>query len=264
MKVIYVDDEILLLENFRLTAEELSRIDSLETFNRSEDALEWVKNNQVDVAFLDIEMPVVNGIELAKRLKAIDENIRIIFVTAFEQYALQAFGVNAIGYLLKPYSAEDIEKELKKAYYVKQIPTAEIQIYTMPDFAVMVGGKPLKLGQTKQEELLAFLVDRGETGIIKEDVINCLWPGYSGDSVYWTAMSRLKAALDEAGIANLILSNGQRKVINMEMVECDLYRMLAGDKAVIERYNGGYMTRFMWAKERKKQLDVLKRNLNQS
>ncbi|MGN1085189.1 MAG: response regulator [Lachnospiraceae bacterium] len=258
MKVIYVDDEVLLLENFRLTAEELGKIDSLETFSRSEDALEWAKNNPVDVAFLDIEMPVINGIELAKRLKAIDENIRIIFVTAFEQYALQAFGVNAIGYLLKPYSAEDIEKELKKASNIKRIPKAEIQIYTMPDFAVTVGGKPLKLGQTKQEELLALLVDRGETGITKEDVINCLWFGYSGDSVYWTTMSRLKAALDEAGIADLILSSGQRKFINMEMADCDLYRMLAGDTAVIERYSGEYMTRFVWAKERRKQLDAIK------
>lgn len=261
MKVIYVDDEILLLENFRLTAEGVSRIDSLKTFQSSEAALEWARKNPVDVAFLDIEMPVINGIELAKGLKEIDENIRIVFVTAFEQYALQAFGVDAIGYLLKPYSAEDIEKELKKAYYVKPIPKVEIQIFTMPDFVVMVGGKPLKLGQTKQEELLAFLVDRGETGIAREDAINCLWSGYSGDSVYWTTMSRLKTSLEEAGIADLILSNGQRKYINMEIVECDLYRMLAGDRETIEQYNGEYMTRFVWAKDRKMQLDAIRKRL---
>lgn len=258
MRVIYVDDEVLQLQNFRLTAAELSRIESLETFSQSEAALEWAKNNPVDVAFLDIEMPVMNGIELAKHLKELDENIRIIFVSAFEQYALQAFGVDAIGYLLKPYGAWDIEKELKKAYYVKPIPKVEIQIYTMPDFTVMVGGKPLKLGQTKQEELLAFLVDHGETGITKEGVINSLWSEYSGDSVYWTTMSRLKSVLDEAGVAELILSNGQRKYINMEIVECDLYRMLEGDKTAIDRYNGEYLTRFVWAKERRKQLDKIK------
>lgn len=261
MRVMYVDDEVLQLQNFRLTAAELSRIDSLETFSRSEDAYEWAKNNPVDVAFLDIEMPMMNGIELAKRLKELDENIRIIFVTAFEQYALRAFGVDAIGYLLKPYGAWDIEKELKKAYYVKPVPKVEIQIYTMPDFTVMVGGKTLKLGQTKQEELLAFLVDRGETGITKEDVINSLWSGYSGDGVYWTTMSRLKSALEEAGVAELIVSNGQRKYINMEMIECDLYRMLAGDKTVIDRYNGEYLTRFVWAEERRKQLDSIKRKI---
>lgn len=259
MRVMYVDDEVLQLQNFRLTAAELSRIDSLETFSQSEDALEWAKHNPVDVAFLDIEMPLMNGIELAKCLKKLDENIRIIFVTAFEQYALQAFGVDAIGYLLKPYGVWDIEKELKKAYYVKPIRKVDIQIYTMPDFTVRVGGKTLKLGQTKQEELLAFMVDHGETGITKEDVINSIWSEYSGDSVYWTTMSRLKAVLEEAGIAELIVSNGQRKYINMEIIECDLYRMLAGDKTVIERYNGEYLTRFVWAKERRKQLDTIKK-----
>lgn len=258
MRVIYVDDEVMQLQNFRLTAAELTRIDSLETFSQSEDALEWAQNNPVDVAFLDIEMPMMNGIELAKRLKELDENTRIIFVTAFEQYALQAFGVDAIGYLLKPYAACDIEKELKKAFYTKPIPKVEIQIYTMPDFTVMVGGKPLKLGQTKQEELLAFLVDRGETGITKEDAINSLWSGYSGDSVYWTAMSRLKSVLEEAGVTNLILSNGQRKYINMEGIECDLYKMLAGDRTVIGRYNGEYLKRFIWAQERRKTLDRIK------
>lgn len=259
MRVMYVDDEVLQLQNFRLTAAELSKIDSLETFSQSEDALEWAKHNPVDVAFLDIEMPLMNGIELAKCLKELDENIRIIFVTAFEQYALQAFGVDAIGYLLKPYGVWDIEKELKKAYYVKPIQKVDIQIYTMPDFTVRVGGKTLKLGQTKQEELLAFMVDHGETGITKEDVINSIWSEYSGDSVYWTTMSRLKAVLEEAGIAELIVSNGQRKYINMEIIECDLYRMLAGDKTVIERYNGEYLTRFVWAKERRKQLDTIKK-----
>lgn len=258
MKVIYVDDEILLHKNFRLTAGKISRIDSLETFGSSEEALAWVKENTVDVAFLDIEMPRMNGIELARRLKEVDENIRIIFVTAFEQYALQAFGVDAIGYLLKPYCAEDIEKELKKAYYVKPVPKTEIQIYTMPDFVVMVGGIQLRLGQTKQEELLAFLVDRGEMGVTKGEAIECLWSGYCSDSVYWTTMSRLKATLDEEGIADLILSNGQRKFINREIVECDLYRMLDGDRATIEQYNGEYMTRFVWAKERRKQLDKIK------
>ena len=102
MRVIYVDDEELLLENFCLTAKELPRIDTLHTFQSGEAALSWAREQPVDVAFLDIEMPVMNGIELARRLKEVDENIRIIFVTAFEQYALQACGVDAVGYLLKP------------------------------------------------------------------------------------------------------------------------------------------------------------------
>lgn len=258
MRVIYVDDEDILLENFRLTAKGLSRIDTLHTFNSGEAALLWARENLVDVAFLDIEMPVMNGIELARCLKKLDENIRIIFVTAFEQYALQAFGVDAVGYLLKPYLSEDIDKQLKKASYIKSIPKKEIQIQTMPDFVIRVNGEQLKLGNTKQEELMAFLVDRGENGVTKRDAISCLWQGYSSDSIYWTTMSRLKAILEKAEIADIIVSNGQRKCINTDMVECDLYQMLKGEASAIENYKGEYLKRFPWAEERNTQLRRMK------
>ena len=112
MNVIYVDDEFMQLQNFKMTAESLEYVDSLNIFDSGKKALEWVDSNPVDVAFLDIEMPEMNGIELARRLKKADRNIRLIFVTAYEQYALQAFGVDAIGYLLKPYDREDIKKQL--------------------------------------------------------------------------------------------------------------------------------------------------------
>ena len=83
MKVIYVDDETALLDNFRMTVEGLSMVEELNLFRKSEEALKWAQDHPVEVAFLDIQMPVINGIELAKRLKGIDRNIRIVFVTAY-------------------------------------------------------------------------------------------------------------------------------------------------------------------------------------
>lgn len=260
MNVIYVDDEPLQRKNFCLTSEDMKRIDSLETFGKGQDALEWAKSHSVDVAFLDIEMPVMNGIELAGKLKEVNRNIRIIFVTAYEQYALDAFGVDAIGYLLKPYTVEDVEKELTKAYYVRDIPKTEIQIKTMPNLRIWVDGKPLVLGQTKQVELLAYFIDRGEEGVTKLDAIETLWAGYSSESVYWTTMSRLKTMLDEAGISNLIVSKGQAKCINVGIVDCDLYRMLNGDDTVTAHYNGEYLEEYVWAGEKKKQLDDIKKS----
>lgn len=79
MNVIYVDDEKLQLTNFRLTVEGMSGIDSLETFGDGETALAWAKEHPVDLAFLDIEMRNMNGIELARRLKKVDENIPMSF-----------------------------------------------------------------------------------------------------------------------------------------------------------------------------------------
>ena len=66
-----------------------------------------------DAAFLNIEMPVMNGIELAKRLKDIASNINIVFVTGYSDYAVEAIGMSASGYLMKPVSAEQVKRELE-------------------------------------------------------------------------------------------------------------------------------------------------------
>ena len=258
MNVICVDDEKPALDNFRLTVKDLKEIESLRLFQEAQEALEYAGKHSVDVAFLDMEMQSMHGLELARKIKEAVPEVFIIFVTAFEQYALQAFGVDAVGYLLKPYLSEDIEKQLKKAFYIKSIPKQGIQIQTMPDLVIRVNGEQLKLGNTKQEELLALLVDRGETGVTKRDAIKCLWLGYSSDSIYWTTMSRLKAFLEKAEIADILVSNGQRKCINTEMVECDLYQMLKGDAGAIENYKGEYLKRFPWAAERNMQLRKMK------
>ena len=122
MNVICVDDEKPALDNFRLTVQDFPEIDNLYLFQKGEDALKWVQENHVDTAFLDMEMPSMHGLELAKQLKKVDSDIHIIFMTAFEQYALQAFGVDAIGYVLKPYSRQEIKKELEKASRLRVLP----------------------------------------------------------------------------------------------------------------------------------------------
>lgn len=264
MKVIYVDDETALLENFRLTVEGLERIDSLQLFDNSPDALDWAKDNPVDVAFLDIEMPVMNGIELAGRLKEIDENIQIVFVTAFQQYALDAFGVEAIAYLLKPYFREDVEHELERASRIKPLPKKRIVIQTMPDLVITVDGKPLSLGHTKQEELLALLIDRGEIGITGGDAINCLWEGkISSDSKYRVTFSRLRERLKEEKIEFIIACTGNKRYIRTDQVDCDLYRMLSGEAEIIEKYTGVYLRRYSWAEDRNAQLQEIKNCFSQ-
>ncbi len=259
MKVIYVDDEIALLNNFKMTIDGLNLVEELSLFRKSEEALKWAQDNTVDVAFLDIHMPGINGIELAKRLKDIDINIRIVFVTAYEQYALEAFGVDAIGYLLKPYFKEDVVKELEKASYISARPKKKIVIQTMPDLLVTVDGTPLHLGHTKQEELFALLVDRGAVGITGGEAVACLWPDKAvGDSVYWVTMSRLKDKLKEAGIDNIIGTDGKTKYLRTDQVDCDLYRILSGKKDSIADYHGSYLKRYSWSEERNGQLAELK------
>ena len=110
MRIIAVDDEFLALEDFEDTCREVGITDEIIKFNNPLDALSYAATNKVDIAFLDIEMPVIKGIELARRIKAINRNVRIIFATSYGNYALEAFGVDAVDYVMKPYEPEAIKK----------------------------------------------------------------------------------------------------------------------------------------------------------
>lgn len=262
MNIIYVDDEQIQRENFRLTVEGMKGMESLKLFGSSVEAYEWAKEHPVDIAFCDIEIPHINGIELAKKLKELNRKTCIIFVTAYDQYTLEAFKVRATAYLLKPYTRSDVEAELENAYWTTgNTLDKKIMITTMPDLLVTVNGRNLFQAHGKQEELFALLVDRGKSGITKGDALNCLGDGKTPkDSTYWSWLFRLKNILEEAGLSDLIATSGNTKYIRTEKVDCDLYRMLEGDTESIEKYVGKYLRRYAWAEERIAELNEIKKS----
>lgn len=261
MNIIYVDDEKAALENFWLMVKDFPEVTSLQLFQEAEEVEEWVKNHSVDAAFLDMEMPVMHGLEMAKRLTRINRSIRIIFVTAFEQYALEAFQVDATGYLLKPYSPEEVHKELNKAARFRPLPQKKVYIQTIPDFLVWVDGVRLPFGRAKVEELFALLVDHGIQGVTTEEIIACLWPGRVSDvrtqSLCRMTYKRLMDILKIKEIDNIIRSEGRKRYLVQDQVECDLYQILSGDKDALKNYAGEYLRRYSWAEMRNAQLNKL-------
>lgn len=240
----------------------MKEVEKFNLFSSAKDALKWAEHNPVDTAFLDMTMPQMKGIELAKRLKQIDQNIRIIFVTAYDQYALDAFRVDALGYLLKPFSKEEIKKELEKASLMRSRPRKHVEIRTIPDFVVSVDENVLHFDRAKPEELLALLVDRADAGISAGEAIACLWPGRPADentqTLYRVTFHRLMEILKEAGIEHIIGSEGRKRYILTNQVECDLYRILAGKKDEMQNYCGEYMKEYSWAETRNAQLNSMK------
>jgi len=119
---IAIDDEPLALE---LMEEYISRFPSLKLLQTFEDALsgsEFIKHNQVDLLFVDINMPDISGIELVKSL---DPKPMIIFTTAYKNYAFEGFELQAIDYLLKPIDSDRFSKSVEKAvdfYRYKNVP----------------------------------------------------------------------------------------------------------------------------------------------
>lgn len=262
MRVICVDDEKPVLENFKSKVKDFLEIKNLELFQSAKAALKWVELNPVDVAFLDMEMPQMSGIELARELKKIDRNIRIIFVTAYDQYAMDAFRVDALGYLLKPYTREEIRHELEKASMMRSKPKKSVKIQTIPDFVVLVDGAPMHFDRMKPEELLALLVDRAEAGVTAGEAIACLWPERTADentqTLYRVTFHRMMEALKEAGIEHIIGSEGRKRFILTEQVDCDLYRLLSGNINELQNYCGEYMKEYSWAESRNAQLNSIK------
>jgi len=112
MKCIIVDDEPIAREGIRILIEDISQLNLLKSFNNAEDAAIFINETTVDLIFLDINMPGINGIEFAH---SIPKQTLIIFTTAYPQYALDSYEVDAIGYLVKPIDPVKFRKAVNKA-----------------------------------------------------------------------------------------------------------------------------------------------------
>lgn len=113
LHAILVDDESKALENLLW---ELSKFKNdiivLDTFTNPNEAIEFVKHNQVDCVFLDIEMPTMDGFQFLNHLG--DEDIAVVFTTAYNEYALKALKNEALDYLLKPIDSDDLKQAIHK------------------------------------------------------------------------------------------------------------------------------------------------------
>lgn len=113
MKILIVDDEELARARLKRMLNTLE-IESIDEASHADETIEAIKNSEYDVVFLDINMPQVSGLELAYELKYLNENISIVFQTAYEEHALKAFDIGAVGYLVKPYSLEQVKETLSR------------------------------------------------------------------------------------------------------------------------------------------------------
>ena len=116
MNCIIVDDEPLAREAIQMLIDQTDNLDSIGSFNSPDAATNFLANNEVDLIFLDIQMPGTNGIEFAK---TIPNDTFVIFTTAFSEFATDSYEVDAIDYLIKPVKLERFQKGVDKAqsYY---------------------------------------------------------------------------------------------------------------------------------------------------
>ncbi len=258
MHLIYVDDERPALDNFKFTIDKFPEVKNFEMFQEGEAALEYAKLHPVDIAFLDMQMPGIHGLDLAVKLKEINSEIMIIFVTAYSQYALDAWNVDASGYLMKPYMAKDIEKYLDKYAAMYTADEQVVVIETIPTLSITVKGKTVHIPGGKTRELFALLVDRGNSGLTPVEGIAYLWPERPNDtktqSLFRVTYKRVVDALAEEGLEEILTTSENRRYLRTDKVDCDLYKILSGDVDTARKYSGAYLREYTWSEERNAQL----------
>lgn len=207
INVILVDDEKPVLDYLHKMIKELTDLHVAGTYTKPSEALAEAVSIRPHAAFLDIEMAGMSGLELAAQLTALNPEMEVVMVTAFNEYAVQAFRVNAIDYLLKPVSSEEIIRcveKLKKrlSMQVRAAPKGEARTIGFGGFEVYSedGTEPIRFPTAKVEELLAFMYVHRHTGASKWAICEQLWPTFEpvkAEQNLHTTVYRLRKLISE-------------------------------------------------------------------
>ena len=234
------------------------------SFGRARDALQTIteKGCTPDVVFSDIEMPGMNGLDFAMKLKQAAPHAYLIFVTGYSQYALDAFRVHAHGYILKPMTVEQVQEECRRIPFLQgqdgaadassvTHKTDELSVRCFGYFEVFWQGKPLMFSRKQTKELLAYLVDRRGDACTSEEIASALWEDdYNLKNLkarIRILISDLRQTLKQIGREDLLIRRSGRVAILAERLDCDYYRMLKGDMDALNSYEGEYMLQYSWA-----------------
>ena len=255
MKIVILDDEQRALNVLNILLKALGE-SATTAFQEPGAALAYLQVHEADLVFLDIEMPGMNGIEFARRLRQLARPVVIVFLSAYPQFALEAWDVAAVDYILKPYDKKQLSRALQRARrWLEHSQPAmapgekRVVMQCFPVFAVWVDGKPLAFSNRKAKELLAYLVHMQGAWVNIDRLIFALF----GDSdevaaknYYRLVLHRLRQALKPLGLEDLIESSYGKVRLRREQVSCDYYRYLEGETGL---YLGAYLEDYEWAEE---------------
>lgn len=286
MKVILADDERLALEVMERMIREIDSFEVIGKYTNPHLALEAIFRDVPDVVFLDIEMPEITGIELAERIRSRLPATKVVFVTAYDSYAVKAFELSAIDYLLKPVKrerlAETAKRLLEKAE--KELIHTEDRPVIIRCFQVLQIELPahrteqasIRWRTSKAQELFAFLVHQRGQLVRKDTLLDILWPESDwkkGYTLLYTAVYQIRKMLENAGVHMRILSYDEGYQLEMNQAKLDVAEWEQGIReapplsaatlpehlSLLELYRGDYMAdnAYIWAESERQRLRVL-------
>ena len=252
MIIFAVDDEEAILAELHDAIREARPEAEIHDFRLAKAALEAISQKHIlpDVVFSDIEMPGMDGLSLAARIKQQAPASGIVFVTGYSHYAVEAYRRHVNGYVLKPVDADQIREELEFLTVPYRQETGKLQIRCFGFFEVFWQGKPVSFNRKQTKDLLAFLVDRN-CECSSEEIADALWEGDSDIRACRTRLRNLvhdlKGTLSGIGAGDVLIRRRDRIGIESSQVDCDYFRFLEGDIQAVNAFRGEYMTQYSWA-----------------
>lgn len=249
MKAIIVDDEQLMLKKFERIASYFYDLMIVGKFESADDAIAFAENEIVDVAFVDIDMPIKNGIELARELREIRSDMIIVFVTAYDEYIADSNQIGGDYYLMKPYDRETFGIMMEKIRILASRQSKDVYAQLFGRFVLKKNGIPIKL-TGKAKEILALVITKRGKEISNEEIYTTIWENrpYSNEhmSVYYNALRRLKESLKEAELEDILISTRRGQMINVECFECDYYAWRDKNTKLRDQFEGEFLSEYSW------------------
>lgn len=273
--VIVVDDEPKTAAEICSLADKTGILQVTGKFSDPSKALESVKWLRPDAAMVDIEMPGMNGIDLANEILRISPKTQIVFITGWDQYAVKAFELNALDYLLKPVKPERfalMAERIRKQVAERQ-PENKLKIQVFDKLEVTIGGTPVKWQRTKSAELFAYLLMNHGEYIHKDTLLDVLWQDYrtiKALPILQTSVCKIRQIFSTMSHQVELDYSASRYCLLIRDAECDYFSVeqaiydykpssmetFAAVEKACDLFNKGFLTQqgYLWSMEKDEQL----------
>lgn len=255
MQIFLIDDEASARNSMERVVREARPEAQISVFSRGQAALDAITDDGLrpDVVFTDIQMPGLSGLSLAVKLRTVCPEAKIIFVTGYNEYAVDAYQLHAHGYVMKPLKTERVLEELT---HLEQLTPLAVKPETLTVrcfgyFEVFWKGSPLHFQRNQTKELLAYLISRDGAACTNEEISTALWEDEADlratTNRVRTLYSDLNQTLRQIGIEDALIRHRGSIAVNRDRFDCDFYRMQKGDVDAINSFHGDFMVQYSWA-----------------
>ena len=226
------------------------------------EALAKAREKRVDVAFLDTDMPELDGLDLGQYLKELNPMVNIVFLSEVKKHAFAALKLHASGYVMKPLTKKKADYELTELRYSEALKKQKrVFAQTFGNFELFIDGKPAVFKYNRTKEIVALLVNNRGAQTTNGEIIAALWED-GGDpekkmSYLRNLRQDLQNTLKDLKLESIIVKQRGSMAISVEDIDCDLYDWMEKKSASRFDYIGEYMNQYSWAEFVHAELDEI-------